>query len=1091
MLLAFLLILIAGASFMLVSRLNENTQTYTRDAQTQNALKQAKEILIGYAVTYPDTHTGEGPGYLPCPDLTNNGLSGTNGLGSCSIAGGTSLRRFPHVTLEMNNITDASGETLWYVVSDNFRNNPKLVPLNSETPGTLGLDRNGDGVADEDDLVAVIIAPGASFTGQSRDLDKNALANYLEGENADGDRVFSTTGTGDFNDQLVTITRKELMQAVEKRVLGEAANILTNYRNNINNTDGLYPWLSPYADPKVMTPILRGTASAGSNDKTLIDSSASFISSGVNVGDVLVNLTNPSIGVIASVTSDTITTGSLSGVSSGEFVTGNEYVVRASGDEFLDQYSGTAGAASSGNILVDGAAQDFDDRGFSAGLVIENTDANFAAVIEQLDPDGDNSNQKLSFINAAASSFASGEDYRLRMNIGTATNGSSGLVLEDDSRVVDFEGMGLAASYMIENLTDGSVGRIASIDGDIVTASSLQFGATNSFNDGDVYLFSRFNGISGTRQGLLPLHQYGVPFVSAFSADWSLPVTGTTVPASTSTSTSVDSTQDTQYWTIIPTFVRSTSITGGLGIEVGSGPRTVSAETGSCVWLGIQIVDCRGNSPKELYLSSTVIGVANGGRRLDDTTKDFLKWGVQVGDIVHNYSSSVGGPITGTVPDVLSGTATAASAGSLLEDSGNNFSTAGIAPLLYRVVNNTTGSAGQVLDVDGNELTAADSVTFSNGDNYSISYSGTDLLIDAGADFIDDDVEAYNFIVRNTTTGAVGIVTGVTTTTLAVLDIDGGSISFTSGDNYSVEEVTRGAISEVNIASITSDNLTDDNRFASGDRYGVSIATERISGTAATGTPSGSIWLMTDSSHNFSAAEGVLAGDTILNTSSGELGTVTFTTGSSVFTDVEFENGDSYTIRHHFVAHRQYELNLRYKASSTTDTYSSGVRTRDLTLSGTLPAQIQPLVKIIDTLRTGESVSTQVTIPDATPLPTGSLAVTGIQYDLSVDNNDLPGWFVENDWHRLVYFAIAAPLSPGGIGTCTAGTNCLTVDGRAANDGTNDSIVISMGRALGNLDRTTGAIGEFLEGDNASSGDDSYEVDTDSTTYNDQIRIVE
>ncbi len=1044
MLLAFLLILIAGASYMLINRLNKVSQTSSRDAQTQTALKQAKEILIGYAVTYPESHAGEGPGYLPCPDITNNGLSGTNGLGSCSIAGGTSLRRFPHVTLEMNNITDASGETLWYAVSDNFRNNSKLVPLNSETPGTLSLDRNADGVADEDDLVAVIIAPGDSFNGQDRDLDDNAVANYLEGENADGDTVFSIAGSGDFNDQVIAITRGELMQAVEKRVLGEAAGILTAYRNQHDpadtaNPDSIidrYPWLSRFADPKVMTPLVvkgKATSTIVSTSPTLVDSKATFIARGVASGDVIVNITNPSVGRVVTVDSETqITASSMSGVASGEFVSGDEYVIRPSGASFIDQYSGTAGAASSGNVLADSStSHHFGNLGISAGLVIENLSSTFAGVIEQLDPDEDGSNYKLSFVNPAASSFAAGDDYRVRMNIGTATSGSSALALEDDTRLVDplfsdFEDMGVVEGDIIENLTDGSIGSIASVSGDTITANDLQFGTTNSFSDGDVYLFSRFNGISGIREGLLPLHQYGMPFATSFTVEWELPTTGTTIstaPLSTDPAFGINSTRSTDYWTFYELRKR-TAITRNVGGAITERyPVTVAASDGACVWFGRQIADCRGMKSGP-YLSGTVDGVANGGRRLDDVSQKFLKWGVQAGDIVYNYSESVGTPVPGS--------ATGGSTDNLLEDTSKDFNALEIKP--------------------------------------------------------------GNFIVKNTTTVEEGVVTEVTNTTLAVMNMDGGRMSFTPGDSYSVEEITRGAISEVSETTIKSDNLTDGNRFQAGDSYGVSVATEQITGTADTASPSGSNWILTDSSYDFPSDEGVLAGDTILNTTSGEVGTITLPLGPSITTDIRFNTGDDYTIRHHFVAQRQYEFRLRYKADTTTIAFTNGVRARKLDLdASTLPAQIEPLVRVTDTLRTGQTFSTSVAIPDSASLPTGSLFVSGIQYDLDTDD-DIPSWFVDNDWHRLVYISVAAPLSPGGGGACTAGTNCLTiggVNGKVANDGTNDSVVISMGRALGTQDRTTGLITDFLEGENSTAGDDVYEIENNSTTYNDQIRIVE
>ncbi|MBI4006130.1 MAG: hypothetical protein HY356_05635 [Gammaproteobacteria bacterium] len=243
-LLAFMLIVITVSSFMLVSELNANIQIATGEEETRTELNLAKQALIGYAITYPDkVNSEEGPGYLPCPDTDDDGDS----EGSCSSGGNTSTGRFPYETLEMEELTDSDGEHLWYILSDNFRNNPKLTPLNSDTPGELSVNGTGD-------IVAVIIAPGAPVSGQTRDntalksvanYGPNTVSNFLEDDNADLDLDFVTSAAGEFNDRLVTITRAELMSAVEKRVLGEVSQIFNDYQDNYS----AFPWLSPFSNP--------------------------------------------------------------------------------------------------------------------------------------------------------------------------------------------------------------------------------------------------------------------------------------------------------------------------------------------------------------------------------------------------------------------------------------------------------------------------------------------------------------------------------------------------------------------------------------------------------------------------------------------------------------------------------------------------------------------------------------------------------------------------------------------------------------------------------------------------------------------------
>ncbi|MCZ6526604.1 MAG: hypothetical protein O6928_08670, partial [Gammaproteobacteria bacterium] len=51
-LLVFMLIILTGASYMLISRLNENSLQYIRDTSTETALSQAKQALLFYAMNY-------------------------------------------------------------------------------------------------------------------------------------------------------------------------------------------------------------------------------------------------------------------------------------------------------------------------------------------------------------------------------------------------------------------------------------------------------------------------------------------------------------------------------------------------------------------------------------------------------------------------------------------------------------------------------------------------------------------------------------------------------------------------------------------------------------------------------------------------------------------------------------------------------------------------------------------------------------------------------------------------------------------------------------------------------------------------------
>lgn len=239
-LLAMMLVLITAASYMLVSKLNANVNQYSRQAETLDVLRDAKAALLSYSVTYPDdpSHTTGGPGVLPCPDLNNDGSAVAN----CSESGNTTMGRFPWKTVGVGEFRDHHGETLWYVVSDNFRT-PVSGPINSDTSGTLSVNTNSD-------VVAVIFSPGEPLASQNRFNDPTDPVNYLEGGNEVNDnnfvqRAISRVAGNEFNDQLVFITRRELMDVVEKRVIGEVSSTLLDYQL----THDALPWLAPFGNP--------------------------------------------------------------------------------------------------------------------------------------------------------------------------------------------------------------------------------------------------------------------------------------------------------------------------------------------------------------------------------------------------------------------------------------------------------------------------------------------------------------------------------------------------------------------------------------------------------------------------------------------------------------------------------------------------------------------------------------------------------------------------------------------------------------------------------------------------------------------------
>jgi hypothetical protein len=206
-------------------------ESIERDKKTAAALAQARDALIGRAATDNSI-----PGSLPCPDTDNDGSAELFAGNSCP----SYIGRLPWRTLGLPDLRDGSGERLWYALSSNFRDHPLVQPLNSDTAGQLTI----TGSAAAANVIAIVFSPGSVVGAQLRNAaNENNVANYLEGENANGDTVYTAALASDtFNDNLLPITSDALFNVVNIRVAKEAIAALETYRA-LNN---YYPFANPY-----------------------------------------------------------------------------------------------------------------------------------------------------------------------------------------------------------------------------------------------------------------------------------------------------------------------------------------------------------------------------------------------------------------------------------------------------------------------------------------------------------------------------------------------------------------------------------------------------------------------------------------------------------------------------------------------------------------------------------------------------------------------------------------------------------------------------------------------------------------------------
>ena len=254
--LVFVLGIVAVAA--LYSGLDTTSVRISRENATQQALKRAKEALIAYSsnslTAGTCTTNCPRPGDLPCPDTSNTGSAGT----SCGSATGSnqSLRigRLPWKTLGIEDLRDGYGERLWYAVSNNFKNNTRTLPLNSDTVGTITVrDAGGASIyetAAGNGVAAVVFSPGPAIqrqdgVNQARSTtQENTASNYLDNalgeDNADFvdssstngfilGPVYDSQGREILNDRLILLTRDDMATAMEQRVAQEVRNALLDY----------------------------------------------------------------------------------------------------------------------------------------------------------------------------------------------------------------------------------------------------------------------------------------------------------------------------------------------------------------------------------------------------------------------------------------------------------------------------------------------------------------------------------------------------------------------------------------------------------------------------------------------------------------------------------------------------------------------------------------------------------------------------------------------------------------------------------------------------------------------------------------------
>jgi hypothetical protein len=274
-LLALLLVIMLGASWFLVRRLNAESGSMTAIRASKNAeiLKRAKQALIGYVAAQAVKAGENRPGALPCPEAPADfNVSGSEGTISypCSLP---IVGRFPWRSLGLDKLVDASGEPLWYAVASGWAGAGTVINSDCASPASGMACATGrlsvDGVTN--DVIALLIAPGpaitvaasancASWTQTRPTVAPPDWRNYLECQNASSpaDVSFATTGpSGSFNDQVMTITVGDLMPAVEAAIANRIEREIVPALNGVytpaaygfSGTNPVYPYAAVFNAP--------------------------------------------------------------------------------------------------------------------------------------------------------------------------------------------------------------------------------------------------------------------------------------------------------------------------------------------------------------------------------------------------------------------------------------------------------------------------------------------------------------------------------------------------------------------------------------------------------------------------------------------------------------------------------------------------------------------------------------------------------------------------------------------------------------------------------------------------------------------------
>lgn len=163
-----------------------------RIAETQKTLEEAKEAIVGYAMTH---RTAGNKPYLPCPDVTGDGVEDRVGTECSPLAKEIKTGYLPWVTLGVGD-KDAWGDRLLYATHTDVSNSNSGIS-STVTPAASWLQVCNSNTCVSGDIAAnvpvVIVSHGPNGWGARNYINNSPMAaptGVNELENKDGDNIY-------------------------------------------------------------------------------------------------------------------------------------------------------------------------------------------------------------------------------------------------------------------------------------------------------------------------------------------------------------------------------------------------------------------------------------------------------------------------------------------------------------------------------------------------------------------------------------------------------------------------------------------------------------------------------------------------------------------------------------------------------------------------------------------------------------------------------------------------------------------------------------------------------------------------------------